>query len=426
MKELKTNISEKYLPNWGVKEGIREFLQNCLDEHDRGANFTYRYDEDNQKLYLMNEGAYIDDSMFLLGATTKSDDSKQRGTWGEGFKVGILALIRHGKDVMIYNGIKNSRYESKIVFDENYGGKILCFYKESPYELSNGIVFEIGNITSEEWQSIQKDYLYFNLEAGKKKTCHGTLLTDSDMANRIYVGGIFVCENESFKYGYDFEPDQIKLNRDRNLPDWFYVRWQTSKIWCELAKDKDYAKIAFSLMESGSDDTEYFNDHTNKKASENIAEEFKEKAGENSYPVSREYERTQIESLDKKPYQTNENVSKTVRNVLGNPEDLKEEIKAYYVKKAMSNDDLDKLYGARDCLLDAFPTAKFYDEVVKTQYQNETIQSSLDNDILYLSHKLFESESLILREMIKHFAAYENMPQTDVWFMVFKCYSEKY
>lgn len=54
-KQILTNISKSYIPDWGVNEGVREMMQNGLDAHDRGHKMVINYLKKDQKLIISNE-----------------------------------------------------------------------------------------------------------------------------------------------------------------------------------------------------------------------------------------------------------------------------------------------------------------------------------------------------------------------------------
>ena len=183
-------ISDKYCKNWGIKEAIRELIQNQYDgiitkiltknnlkvikvgnkENINGSkiylNFDFmnklddkiygriRYDESINNLTISNEGLlWLGD--FLLGGTKdESKNSDLIGTFGEGMKLAILALCRINKNVTIISSNKKYSFkikEDQIFLKDNQPQNCLHFRNEEfeNNDLDN-IKVIINNISKEE------------------------------------------------------------------------------------------------------------------------------------------------------------------------------------------------------------------------------------------------------------------------------------
>ena len=98
-------IMKNYIPKWKVWEGLREIVQNGIDEQTQHGNpVSISYDSFNQRMTVRNAGATLDPRAFLFGYTSKADDEKTIGQYGEGLKLGVLALVRAKKNVLITVG----------------------------------------------------------------------------------------------------------------------------------------------------------------------------------------------------------------------------------------------------------------------------------------------------------------------------------
>ena len=80
---------------WGTWEAIRDIVQNALDESE-----SYSYGYDDQGLWIADTGRGIGVADFLLGPPKLKPDYA-RGKFGEGMKVGALALLRDGYSVYV-------------------------------------------------------------------------------------------------------------------------------------------------------------------------------------------------------------------------------------------------------------------------------------------------------------------------------------
>ena len=69
----KLSLSMDYVPKWSYKEGIREFLQNALDQYDEDPSnkMSISYDESRSVLSIMNEKSILEIKTLLLGVSEK-------------------------------------------------------------------------------------------------------------------------------------------------------------------------------------------------------------------------------------------------------------------------------------------------------------------------------------------------------------------
>lgn len=119
-------ITREYLPGWKTWEGLREVIQNALDEevqNDHEAKVYYC--EETSTVTVENQGSTLDPKAFLFGHTTKASDSRTIGQYGEGLKLGVLALVREGYDVRIAVGA--DAWQSRFLNSRKYGATILAF-----------------------------------------------------------------------------------------------------------------------------------------------------------------------------------------------------------------------------------------------------------------------------------------------------------
>ena len=137
--EINTWISSIYCEKWGLKEGLRELIQNQRDELinllgkdnivtqalnnyefnflKKGTNEQYgsiRYDTTLQKLLLENKGK-LETFNLLLGGTTRNpqNNSAITGQFGEGLKIAAIALLRKNKGLSIINTDQVWRFSLK-------------------------------------------------------------------------------------------------------------------------------------------------------------------------------------------------------------------------------------------------------------------------------------------------------------------------
>lgn len=314
--KLLTTISADYVPGWSLFEGIRELVQNGLDAADKGFRFDIVYLRDKEELLLYNENTSITRSNLLLGNTSKREDDTQRGFWGEGFKVGVLALIRCGKKVMISNGINNEIITPSIDQHPDYGGtNVLCFNTGQSDILpidQNKLIFKVSGVTPKEVSEIKDKFLdWRGLELGDYlKTDVGKVLLQEQYKGMVFARGIYVCSIDKLEYGYDFH--ELKLGRDRNIAAHHDIVWDSSKIWSRLAKTHGKDDLVIKMLESDAPDIQDIHYFNNDKLKKSARENFFSSGDEKLYPCSSEYQRKEVASLGLKPVF----VSETHRKVL--------------------------------------------------------------------------------------------------------------
>ena len=99
---------------WGAWEAIRDIVQNALDEAE---SYTFGYDNG---LWIADTGRGIGVADFLLGPPKLKPDYA-RGKFGEGMKIGALALLREGYSVHV----KTVKREVWIVFlEQKVNGRV--------------------------------------------------------------------------------------------------------------------------------------------------------------------------------------------------------------------------------------------------------------------------------------------------------------
>ena len=261
-------ISEKYCKSWGLKEGIREFLQNQYDgiiskieskknlkvikigkkeninDISLHLNFDLKSKKDNKiygqiryennTLTISNEGLlWLGD--FLLGSSKDEDDNSDLiGTFGEGMKLAILALCRLDKNVTIISSNKKYNFiikEDQLFLKDNIPQRCLHFkYGIFHNNDKDMIKVIIKNITSDEWGSQIINFLwlldddaqiYTSLDENDEEI--GQILSEDYLRCKIYVKGIFVQNIKNYGKiksncpGFNVD---LELDRDRNcIPD---------------------------------------------------------------------------------------------------------------------------------------------------------------------------------------------------------------
>jgi hypothetical protein len=81
----------------------------------------------------------------------------------------------------------------------------------------------------------------------------GNIISENEYSQQgeIYCGGIFVCQNDSFAYCYDFAPKELPLNQDRMAVSEWDLKRLTAKM-IAMTEDEEFIKES---IEKGTYDT---------------------------------------------------------------------------------------------------------------------------------------------------------------------------
>lgn len=258
-------LSPNYVKGWSISDAIREFIQNAIDQESM--------DEDNKKsikveqdtLIVANATSLLTKSSLLLGGGTKTEGDNNIGQFGEGYKVGLLVLLREGFKIEIKNFGASELWLPKIVKSKVYDSDVLAidtkeyeFEGYNPNSLEIHITksgFDFNNILSKIW--LEFDTSLLDLDIIKTSKCD--IILDELYKHKIYVKGLYIGELKELEYGYNFAPNLIKIGRDRNLINSFDIFWDLSrKIWNNIDfNDSRYCQILKTLIEKECKEIEY-------------------------------------------------------------------------------------------------------------------------------------------------------------------------
>ncbi len=218
MARIELTIDTNYRPTWGVWEGVRELIQNARDaEIQNDAKMTV--DFVNGTLRIENEGAALTRENLLLGQTSKADDRRTAGHFGEGMKIGILALLRQGLVVRIRTG--SEVWTPQIVHSEKFDADVLAFDITGGREDKRRVRVEVGGgaLSADTWADLKDKFLFLGrtTKDDRVQTAHGTLLVAPRFRGKIFVKGIFVSSKLELPYGYDFT--DVETDIDRKMID---------------------------------------------------------------------------------------------------------------------------------------------------------------------------------------------------------------
>ena len=253
---IKLTISPNYI-EWGVWESVRELLQNCKDSHDKGNAGTVRYDPELLQLTIANRGATLERSSLLMGGSIKRDDDTQIGCHGEGYKVAMTALMRLCKPVHIVNG--NEVWTPSIRHDDTFGTEVVVIdiSKGDTSRMDNSPTLDslrvvVLNVTPMDWADILGKALFLGLPepctngvayhitddifpAAVYSSDIGDII--SSRAGELYVRGLYVGKLPHNEWGVGFNLNNLKLNRDRDVPDYSDIGKEIAALFTAMGDD---------------------------------------------------------------------------------------------------------------------------------------------------------------------------------------------
>lgn len=303
MPRYELSVSPEYVKDWGVKEAIREIFQNALDQEqcDPDNKMEWEYIPNNSCLKIYSKNSSLSKDTLLFGVSTKADDVKTIGMFGEGYKLALLVLTRLDHKVTIYNNAEKEVWRPKIINSRRYQSKILVidiekstFSKRKDFCLS----FEIEGINDNIFEEIRGSNLHIQPPKDSEKNLFGSILFEDKYAGCVFINGLFVCKKGTFRYGYDVLPEFLSIGRDRNLIGDFDLSWVTSKMWAAT----DRPGLANSLAKEAFPDVEYLSSFVNgeSKISETMYADFLGSYGKVAVPVSSQEEFDKVKNSYKK------------------------------------------------------------------------------------------------------------------------------
>lgn len=268
-KKYELPLARNYVAGWGLREAIRELVQNAIDSE---SPFEYHWDQETSALTIRSRFAELPVQSLLLGVTTKAHDDSKIGSFGEGYKIAMLVLTRMNHPVTIHNnGVVWKPYFAK---SRQFDYETLHVEESRDKEKVEGLMFKIENIFLDDMEEIRKTCLQMqNRDAIGEfiATPYGQILMERP--GQLYVGGLYITTQSDLKYGYNFDPNQVTLERDRQTINGWDLYNATQKLW--LAADK--MDTVLDLIEEGANDLAYVQYSTPEAVKHAVYERFKAK-----------------------------------------------------------------------------------------------------------------------------------------------------
>ena len=192
-------ISANYVPNWGVREALREIIANALDT-DENASVKWC----DGYATVTDESIGISRQYWVLGEGVGGNF----GTFREGLKMAMLVLARAKRDVVVSTvGYTLHPY---LGYSERFQCNVL-YCKVSANSRTEGTTVTVESL-EEEYLSARDAFLQF----ASIPYLHDELGI-LDKPGALYVNGMHV-QNITSVWGWNMT-DRTLMNRDRSVID---------------------------------------------------------------------------------------------------------------------------------------------------------------------------------------------------------------
>lgn len=419
MPKIELSITSAYQSKWGVWEGIREIVCNGIDaDKETVGGAPLKVTWNNNVLSVENQGTTIPHEALLMGHSTKMDRSDTIGQFGEGFKIGILALVRDGYPVKVRNG--SEVWDAALEQSAKFKAEVLVFNVQGGRKNENRVRVEIGEVTADTWEHIRERFRWLQ-EIDDDKTVttgYGTLLLGGDQAGRIYVKGVFVRQISDLRYGYDLS--SVTINRDRDILDSFDMNNATRKIWDGAVSQRpDLLKPLYKMLSEGAADIAGFEEWATSSMSDelkdNMAALFVEQFGANAVPVTNIGDSRDVEHQGKQGIVVPPKLKGLLSTRLDDADKIKESLKKEVIKSygwsELSQNEKDILELAVDDLATVMDGVSL-DRIEIVEFHDKSTLGLFDNLEGYsrfrLARQNLASLDLAMRVLVHEFAHEHN------------------
>lgn len=281
-------LTPDYIPDWSVADGIREFTANALD-----SDAALEYDVGDDYIILTSIGVTLPPKVLTMGTSGNRLKDSAVGKHGEGILTGLIPILREGGKVEFQNGEK--LWTPSFEYSEQFERDILVIEETQYAAGNNNFTVSITNIDSSVISEVVNRCLYLQKDLGTVfEGKRGRVLMDTP--NKLYVGGLFVCDIKGHKYSYDFAPAYLPLNRDRKSVDSWNLAANVTALLEEVLPAKDLAQL---VSDRAADAGGWYSSFTSDEVAEEVYALAKESYGNTVVVVGDGDEK---EKLEKRGY----------------------------------------------------------------------------------------------------------------------------
>lgn len=214
---VRTAISPRYVPGWGMAEALREVLQEWVDTRRRygcGGEVSWR----KGFAVVEDAGPGFPRAALALGFSDKRERPDLVGQFGEGLKLAALVAARSGRKMEIetvgFTAIP------AIAADPVLGCDVLAFVLKENSRVSGTRV--LVECTQDEYRAARQCFL--ELDGGRFRVLWRAPEGQPAVmlpGGQVFVNGVLAQTREDMMFSYDLGGDCLKgaQNRDRTVVD---------------------------------------------------------------------------------------------------------------------------------------------------------------------------------------------------------------
>ena len=275
MTKYVTNFTRTCFFNWSASKAIAEFVQNWLDSD---GEREYLFGEDY--ITLTNRNISVSNNLLLMGASDKRNDETKRGVHGCGSVQAMVVLTDLHYPVTIQNN--SVLWKPRWEHCDKFSTDVMVIDETKAPQPNNDFIVTIEGLDREIIDEVVTRCLEFQDREVLFSTKYGDLIeTLNGETGEIYVGDLYVCQNPSFSYCYNFKPEFVKLCQDRNLVSQWDLQELTSKLII-ATNDVELIKQSINLCTLDTRNCNQYWDssqRTSPEVDDALAQEFLEKHG---------------------------------------------------------------------------------------------------------------------------------------------------
>ena len=255
------------------------------------------------RLTLINHDTELMRKVLLLGFSKKASNKEVIGQFGEGLKVGALALVREGRVVSMETG--RDRWKFGLSRDEAFDEEVLTVFVDDRWNDDNNDDddddddddLDLGETDTrvsifplylEDWELYVKRFLFLCPPSDCVKSETGTLLIGAQYKGQLYVKGVWVSDLSKDGLASGVDLVHLKIDRDRRaVIHLSEIDHQISSMWVHAIEQRpDLVPHYYNLLErNDTSDVRHANFYLSDEAALLIAQRFFYMHGPMTYPI---------------------------------------------------------------------------------------------------------------------------------------------
>jgi len=292
------------------------------DEHcDQKTNVAIElgrivYLPSRERLTLINYNTELMRKVLLLGFSKKASNKEVIGQFGEGLKVGALALVREGRVVSMETS--RDRWKFGLSRDDTFEEDVLTVFvndrnKENDDDDCDSS--DLGQtdtrvtvypLCREDWEVYVKRFLFLQPTLDCVKSEVGTLLIGDHYKGQLYVKGVWVSDLSKDGLASGVDLIHLKIDRDRRaVIHLSEIDHQVSSMWVHAIEQRpDLISHYYSLLEeNNTSDVRHANFYLTDKSAFLVAQQFFAIHGQMTYPVLNTVSAEVLDEIKREIYQ---------------------------------------------------------------------------------------------------------------------------